>query len=221
MILPEKLSRFLKQLLVSKEVVLIGYSGHAYVVAEILTASGYIPAYYCEQEEKKSNPYSLKFLGVEKQCIPYLQKHLCFVAIGENRLRKKIGEFLAQNEISWIKAIHPSAIVSGSAKIGQGVMLGAGIIINAQASIGEGTICNTGSIIEHECSIGNFVHIAPAAVLCGGVEVGDNSFIGANAVIKQGIQIGKNVIVGAGSVVLTDLPDNTVAIGNPSKNISG
>jgi UDP-2-acetamido-3-amino-2,3-dideoxy-glucuronate N-acetyltransferase len=40
--------------------------------------------------------------------------------------------------------------------------------------------------------------------------------IGANATILPGITIGKNAMVGAGSVVTSDVPDNTLVVGNPA-----
>ncbi len=43
--------------------------------------------------------------------------------------------------------------------------------------------------------------------------------IGANATIICGVTIGKNSIVGAGSVVTKDVPDNSIAVGNPAKVI--
>ena len=53
-----------------------------------------------------------------------------------------------------------------------------------------------------------------------GIEIGDNSFIGARASILPGVKIGANVIVGAGSVVVSHLPDNVIAAGNPCRPIS-
>ncbi|EGU56697.1 acetyltransferase (isoleucine patch superfamily)-like protein [Vibrio nigripulchritudo ATCC 27043] len=49
------------------------------------------------------------------------------------------------------------------------------------------------------------------------ITIGDNSWIGAGVIILKGVTIGKNVIVGAGSVVTKDIPDNTIASGNPAK----
>ncbi|PJC86307.1 acetyltransferase [Vibrio sp. HA2012] len=49
------------------------------------------------------------------------------------------------------------------------------------------------------------------------ITIGDNSWIGAGVIILKGVTIGSNVIVGAGSVVTKDIPDNTIALGNPAK----
>lgn len=51
------------------------------------------------------------------------------------------------------------------------------------------------------------------------IQIGDDSWIGANSVITAGIKIGKHVVVGAGSVVTKDIPDYSIAVGNPAKII--
>ena len=49
--------------------------------------------------------------------------------------------------------------------------------------------------------------------------MGDNVWIGGNTVILPGVTVGSNVVIGAGSVVSKDIPDNTIAAGNPCKVI--
>ncbi len=51
------------------------------------------------------------------------------------------------------------------------------------------------------------------------VTVGDNVWIGGNTVIMPGVTIGSNVVIGGGSVVTKDIPDWSVAAGNPCKVI--
>lgn len=200
--------------------ILIGYSGHGYVVCGILQAAGKPVTAYCDREEKLHNPFSLEYLGREQSetAMQRLKKSDFFIAIGENATREKIASSLDAASCKAINAIHPSAIIDPSAIVHpSGVMISAGVIINPLVHLGEGAICNTASIIEHECLIGNFAHIAPGAILCGNVQVGDLSFIGAGAVIRQGIKIGQNVIVGAGAVVVKDIPDNAIVKGCPAR----
>ncbi|HRN44629.1 MAG TPA: sugar O-acetyltransferase [Flavobacterium sp.] len=49
--------------------------------------------------------------------------------------------------------------------------------------------------------------------------IGDDCWIGGNSVICPGITIGKGCVIGAGSVVTKDIPDNSLAVGNPAKVI--
>jgi len=53
----------------------------------------------------------------------------------------------------------------------------------------------------------------------GKVVIGNNVFFGVNAVVLKGVRIGNNVIIGAGSIVTHDIPDDSVAAGNPCKVI--
>lgn len=52
-----------------------------------------------------------------------------------------------------------------------------------------------------------------------GVEIGDDSWIGTNAVICGDVKIGKHVVIGAGAFVNRDIPDYSVAVGNPARVI--
>lgn len=51
------------------------------------------------------------------------------------------------------------------------------------------------------------------------ITIGNDAWIGGNAVILGGVTIGSNCVIGAGSVVTKDIPDNSVAVGNPCKII--
>ena len=51
------------------------------------------------------------------------------------------------------------------------------------------------------------------------IEIGDGSWIGGATTINPGVKIGKNVVIGSGSVVTKDIPDNTIAVGNPCRVI--
>lgn len=51
------------------------------------------------------------------------------------------------------------------------------------------------------------------------VIIDEDSHIGANSVVVAGVHIGKRCQIGAGSVVTKDIPDYSVAVGNPAKVI--
>lgn len=202
-----------------KPVAIIGYSGHAYVIIDIFLNAGRLVTAYCDQEEKTSNPYHLTYLGKESEVVSKLKKFDYFACVGHNGIREKIHTQMSQLLGNPINAIHPTAVISASATMSNGIMIAANATINPMVEIGTGVICNTSVSIDHECIIGDFTHIAPGAVLCGNVRVGRNTFIGANSVIKQGIVIGNNVTIGAGTVVIKDVPDNATVVGNPARKL--
>lgn len=200
--------------------ILIGYSGHAFVVYGILLSAGKKVTGYCDKNEKDYNPFNLVYFGTENSDTAFeaLKQNGFFISVGDNKLRNEIYTSLKQKGLTAYNAIHPSAEIDISATIAkQGVMIAAHVTINPLAVIGTGAICNTGCIIEHECIVGEFTHIGPGAVLCGNVKIGDGSFVGANAVIKQGITVGEKAMIGAGAVVTKDVPDNVTVIGVPAK----
>jgi len=49
--------------------------------------------------------------------------------------------------------------------------------------------------------------------------IGDDCWIGGNSIILPGITIGNGCVIGAGSVVTKNIPDNSLAVGNPAKVI--
>lgn len=70
-------------------------------------------------------------------------------------------------------------------------------------------------ILAHDASTGVFLGYTKVS----NVTIGDNVFIGAGTVVLPGVSIGNNVVIGAGSVVSRDIPDGSVAVGNPAKVI--
>ncbi len=52
---------------------------------------------------------------------------------------------------------------------------------------------------------------------CKSVLIKRNAWIGANVTIMPGVTVGENAVIAGGSVVTKDVPDNTVAGGNPAR----
>lgn len=108
--------------------------------------------------------------------------------------------------ISWIRPGDKSFIISYQTTIGPGVRIAHpyATVLNAE-SIGANFSCI-------QCStIGKKGEKRPI--------IGDNVSLGANVVIIGDVKIGNNVVIGAGSVVVKDIPDNSVAVGNPARVI--
>lgn len=54
---------------------------------------------------------------------------------------------------------------------------------------------------------------------CSPITVGNNVWFGAEVTVCPGVTIGDNCVIGAGSVVVSDIPANTLAVGNPCRVI--
>lgn len=68
-------------------------------------------------------------------------------------------------------------------------------------------------ILAHDASTKVFLGYTRVA----DTKIGNNVFVGAGAIILPGVTIGDNVVIGAGSVVSKDIPDGSVAVGNPAQ----
>lgn len=84
-----------------------------------------------------------------------------------------------------------------------------GVIINGQVKFGDNCRIRNGVVIGLK-NIEN-----PATPI-----IGNNVDIGAGAKLLGGIKIGNNVTIGANAVVITDVPDNSIAIGVPARIVS-
>ena len=192
---------------------LFGASGHGKVVKEILDACGVKVEAFVDDNQNVTECGGCRVLHDATKLSPMI------VSVGVNRVRKMIVERLKANNphVAFGTAIHPSAIVSPSAKIGEGTAVMAGAVINADAVIGKHCIVNTGASVDHDCVIGDFCHVAPGVNISGGTHVGEGTWVGVGACVIQCLNIGKNCMVGAGSVVVDDIPDDVTAYGCPAK----
>lgn len=188
---------------------LFGAGGHGRVVREVITAMGNEVGCYYDDAPRSDEKDGLKVFRAGDSGVPAGK---IIVSIGDNEARRSVVERL---DVEYATAIHPSAVVSPSASVGDGSVVMPGAIVQAYAKIGRHCIINTGASVDHECELGDFVHISPRATLCGDIRVGDMTWIGAGAVVLSGVKIGRHCIIGAGAVVLRDIPDNSVAYGNP------
>lgn len=194
-----------------KTVYLYGASGHAKVIIDILSAQGFEISGLIDDNKELNNLLNYRVFHKVKNNVSII------ISIGNNIIRKKIAGKLLN--FDFIKAIHPSALISPNSSIESGTVVMHGAIIQSCVHIGKHCIINTASSIDHDCIIEDFVHISPNATLCGNVYVGEGSQIGAGAVVVPGVKIGRWSLIAAGAVVIKDIPDNVFVIGNPARVI--
>lgn len=141
------------------------------------------------------------------------------VALGDGRARLRVLTELRQAGFELTALVHPGAVVSPEARLGEGTVVFAGCVINPGAEVGEGCIINTAASVDHDCRLGPGVHLSPGVHLGGDVTVGDYSWLGVGACVRNGIVIGREVMVGVGAAVVNDLPDGVTAVGVPARMV--
>lgn len=103
--------------------------------------------------------------------------------------------------------------------------------------IGEHTRIGIGNVVIGPAHIGNNIIFAQNIVMSGLnhiyedidvpihrqdvttklITIEDDCWIGANVVITAGVTIGKHSVIAAGAVVTKDIPENSIAVGNPAR----
>lgn len=204
-------------------IIIIGASGHAKVVLDILQQTqnieviGFLDDDLALHKQMINGIPVLGNLSIMSSLIKEVDYGI--VAIGDNFTRAKFFNKMQDIGFQMIIAIHPSAIVAKSVIIDNGTVISANAVINPGTEIRENCIINTGAIVDHDNLISNHVHISPGVNLAGNVSIGDYSHIGIGASVINGISIGQNVTVGAGAVVIKNVPDNAVVAGVPARII--
>lgn len=106
----------------------------------------------------------------------------------------------------------------------------------APENIKKGIICDPGDSINtyiqanNGIIFGNNIELGPGVAIISSnhdiknfkkhikgqpINIGNNVWIGANTTILPEVNIGNNVIIGANSLVNKNIPDNSIAVGNP------
>jgi UDP-N-acetylbacillosamine N-acetyltransferase len=210
---------------VPPKIVIWGASGHARVVADIIRTSGSyeIAAFLDDVQPGRAGERfeGAPVAGGREQlaaCRAAGATHL-IVAFGNCAARLEAAREAIASGFTLGTAIHPSAVVAASARIGAGSVVAANAVVNPAAVIGENVIINTSASVDHDCVVENGAHLCPGVRLAGGVRIGAAAWIGIGATVADQRTIGSGALVGAGAVVVSDIPEHVVAYGVPARVI--
>lgn len=209
-----------------KKIILVGSGGHAISVMDTIQSGGeyVIDGLIDLPDNIGKNVMGYKVIGTDSCLEDILTKGTKYAAVtvgsvGDTLLRQKLFKRLKEIGFKIPNIIDPSAVVSPNIELGEGIFIGKRAVINANCRIGDMATINSGSIIEHGCDIGQFVHVSPGAVVCGDALVHRDAHIGAGTIVIQGLTIGRGAVIGAGSIVTRDIAHDTIAYGNPCREV--
>jgi UDP-N-acetylbacillosamine N-acetyltransferase len=193
-----------------EKIYIYGANGHGTVVGDIAKAYGYQEVIFIDDGDNEF----LTFDDVK------MNNHIpIIIAIGCNKTRKILFEKLINYDFNITTLVHPSSVISPSAKLDKGIVIMPNVVINGHSKISRGVILNTSCVIEHDNIIEEFVHISPKVALAGNVIIKKNTHIGIGTSIIQGKTVNENCIVGANSTVITNIEANSLAYGTPCKRM--
>jgi acetyltransferase-like isoleucine patch superfamily enzyme len=126
--------------------------------------------------------------------------------------------------------IREGAWIQSTARLdqpGKGLTVGDGVYIGPRCVLGAGG----GITIGNRVTFGAGVHllaenhefrdphrlIQDQGVTRAGITIGDDVWIGNNVMVLDGVRVGNGAVIGAGAVVTKDVPDFSIAVGNPAR----
>ena len=139
------------------------------------------------------------------------------MGLGHPRDRRAAAEKTSNLGRAWATVIHPSAVISPSAKVGEGCVIFVGAILSNGCRLGRLVQVGFNSIVHHDTEVDDLVAIMAHVTLAGNMHVGEGTFLGIGTSTRQGTSIGEWTMVGAGASVVKDIPAYCVAVGVPAR----
>lgn len=204
-----------------KDVVIFGAGGLGCLVLDtLLQTDRYRPVAFLDNDTRKHGAKvdGLPVLGNADQ-IPRLRKsgiRAAIVAIGDNEARVEIAKYLESSGIELASAIHPSASIAPSARLGKHLIVGSRVTICVHSEVSDHCVLLAGTIVEHDNKLGRGVFLHAASRLAGTVTVEDYAVVGIGACVIPGRKIGRGASVGPGAVVIRDVSPGTRVNGAPA-----
>ena len=209
-----------------KNIIVIGASGHAKVILDIVEKQGkYSVAGLLDREKAVGTEFfGYPVLGKEED-LPGLVKEKSIeagiIAIGDNWTRSLAVQKILSlaPDFKFVSAVHPSAQIAKGVKLGKGTVVMANAAINSDSKIGDFCIVNTSASLDHDCLMEDYSSLAPNVATGGNVTIGKFSAICIGASLSHGISIGEHCVVGAVGFVQDDVPAYSVFHGVPARFI--
>lgn len=117
----------------------------------------------------------------------------------------------------------PLALVGGAARFGLGIHLDPGAHIGAGLYIGHsgGIWVAPGAVLGRECNLAQGVTLGVGGTLRRGTpRLGDRVWVGPKATLSGPVQVGSGAVIGANSLVVSNVPDQGVAVGVPARVVA-
>lgn len=133
------------------------------------------------------------------------------------RERGQVIEGLGVPMERFARVVHPTARISPLARVGQNVLIMAGVVVTANAVIEDHVCILPNTVVHHDVVIGHHSLVGSNVTLAGGVHIGENCYVASGSSVKDGVQIGKFALVGLGSTVIRAVQAHERVVGCPAR----
>lgn len=203
-----------------KKIIIVGSGGHAAELRDYINHNNNArPADYIQVHGFiDDNEDTYKHYGFAEPFLGGIQDHIVnknvqyLMGIANLEYRKTIIEKLENQGAEFIGLIHPTAIISPTAKIHPTTVISHNASVGAMAKLGKYNMLNSRCTIGHDSVIGDFNFISPQVAISGNTKIGNGNLIGTNACTIPGMTIGNNNKIAAGMIIYKSVADNSTVL---------
>ncbi len=158
----------------------------------------------------------INFLNSINNCNPQKDDEF-YLAISNPAKKSEIVQKIQTKGGVFNKFIHPSVIISPTAKIGKGTLIFPFSICSHEANVGDFVTINVNTAVGHNVIINSYSTISSFVDLTGQVIIGEKVMIGSGARFLPSVKIGEESTIGAGAVVMRSIPKGKTVYCQPAK----
>lgn len=148
------------------------------------------------------------------------------VGVGSIRGRRHLIEWLEQNGVPTVSAIHGSVVMSPEVVLGDNLIIGASTTLYINPVIGSGCFIGPSVTVSHDTVVGDFCLLSVGSVIGARCDIDEGVLVGSGAILMPPafspdarLQVGRNAIVGVGATVIRNVEPDTTVVGTPAKPI--
>ncbi|RUP30582.1 MAG: hypothetical protein EKK45_08595 [Curvibacter sp.] len=157
------------------------------------------------EQHRNRYGYEANYLG-HPDTYDYPSCYAYVVAFAQPGPKLELLKRLLPMGLEFPSIIHPTAMLAGSARLGQGNIVGPHCLIGPACRIGDFNLLTAYSFISHDCELGSFNFLSSSG-LSGSACLGDANFLGIRATLLPGVCVGSHNVIQAGMIVDKDLGD--------------
>jgi len=172
-----------------------------------LVIKGYIDFDYNKEKYWKQYDFSKHIIG-DIDSYKILEEDNFVVCVSDVLFRLKMINILKLRGAKFINLIHPTALISKSAELGQGIIIYPYCQIGPKAKLGDFNFMTHNTTISHDCIVGTNNFIGGDG-LCGHVSLGNNNTLGVRSIILPHVSIGNDNVIQAGMIVDKSIKDDS------------
>ena len=135
---------------------------------------------------------------------------LAHVCIGDGAARLSCGQRLRQAGFEIVNVVHPTAVISSAATLGQGVFVGPLAIVGPHARIEDLVQINNAATVAHHSLVARGARISDGAHVGGEVTIGERVLLGIGVAVNTRVTIGADSTVVSGVAIYGDVAPRSI-----------